>query len=31
MDGFEQFLDRLDYRYQRETGNIGYELFLAGR
>ena len=29
MSGFEEFLERLGYRYQREIGNIGYELFLA--
>jgi hypothetical protein len=29
MPGFEDFLERLGYRYQREIGNIGYELFLA--
>ena len=29
MSGFEDFLERLGYRYQREIGNIGYELFLA--
>ena len=31
MSGFEDFLERLGYRYQREIGNIGYELFLAHR
>ena len=30
MSGFVQFLDGLGYRYQREIGNIGYEMFLAG-
>ena len=29
---FEAFLTELGYRYQREIlGNVGYELFLAGR
>ena len=31
MRRFEEFLDGLGYRYQREIGNVGYELFLAGR
>ena len=31
MPRFEAFLDGLGYRYQREIGNVGYELFLAGR
>ena len=31
MRRFEAFLDGLGYRYQREIGNVGYELFLAGR
>jgi threonine dehydratase len=30
MPRFEAFLDGLGYRYQREIGNVGYELFLAG-
>ena len=31
MSRFDAFLDRLGYRYQREIGNAGYELFLSGR
>jgi threonine dehydratase len=27
--GFEEFLDRLGYRYQREHTNVAYELFLG--
>jgi threonine dehydratase len=30
MAAFVEFLDRLGYGYQREVGNVGYELFLAG-
>jgi len=29
MHEFEAFLDGLDYRYQRESGNTAYDLFLA--
>jgi hypothetical protein len=29
MGEFEAFLDGLDYRYQRESGNTAYDLFLA--
>ncbi len=29
--GFESFLGGLGYRYQREIGNAGYELFLSAR
>jgi len=29
MREFEAFLDGLDYRYQRESGNTAYDLFLA--
>jgi threonine dehydratase len=31
MAAFVEFLDRLGYGYQREVGNVGYELFLAGK
>jgi threonine dehydratase len=31
MAAFGEFLDRLGYGYQREVGNVGYELFLAGK
>jgi threonine dehydratase len=29
MGGFEEFLDRLGYGYQRERANVAYELFLG--
>jgi threonine dehydratase len=30
MSAFEDFLEGLGYRYQHETGNAGYDLFLSG-
>jgi hypothetical protein len=31
MAAFVDFVEGLGYGYQREIGNVGYELFLSGK